>query len=126
MIDNSDFRFMAERAFGFGWQTRASEFLGVTSRCVRRWVSDQGRAPKSALDALRARLGILPPKPGATDADCLEAISPEIRDLVHRAVSVGWSEARVRRALHYAATLPHQRSDTPERAVPTGNVELAA
>ena len=41
------------RLYGFGWQTRLSEALGVEGSTVRRWVSGAVPMPGPAVAAIR-------------------------------------------------------------------------
>jgi DNA-binding transcriptional regulator YdaS (Cro superfamily) len=44
--------------FGYGWQTRLAERLGVDGSTVRRWVSGAVPVPNPAAAAIRAYLYI--------------------------------------------------------------------
>ena len=44
--------------FGYGWQTRLAERLGVDGSTVRRWVSGAVPVPNTAAAAIRAYLYI--------------------------------------------------------------------
>lgn len=40
-----DLKIIGDRLYGYGWQTRLAEALGVDSRTVRRWVSGARKIP---------------------------------------------------------------------------------
>jgi DNA-binding transcriptional regulator YdaS (Cro superfamily) len=50
------------RLYGYGWQTRLAEDLGVNGSTVRRWVSGAVPIPGPVEAAIRCFLKVIPPR----------------------------------------------------------------
>lgn len=102
-MTTSDFSALAERLWGYGWQTKAARHFEVADRTVRHWVSGRNAVPDGVMAELRAMVDIAPPSGSTSDEDrdgaCAEAIEPALTDLRNRAMGAGWHPAEVATAI---------------------------
>lgn len=118
-MDSNRFSSLAERLWGYGWQTKAARHFEVADRTVRRWVAGTSEIPRAVMADLEAMADIAPP-PGSSDGDnrdnaCGEAIEPGLTDLRNRAIGAGWHPAEVATAI-LALTVSEIRSGAGDDA----------
>jgi DNA-binding transcriptional regulator YdaS (Cro superfamily) len=62
-VTPAELKEIGERLYGYGWQTRLAERLGVDGSTVRRWVSGKSPIPGPAAAAIRCFLTFDNPAP---------------------------------------------------------------
>lgn len=94
---------LGQHIWGYGWQGRLAEAVGVQDRTVRRWIAADS-LPDFAASKLRAMAHISPPPPGTTpeqdrDDACADAVEGDLSRLVELATDAGWHRAEVQVAI---------------------------
>lgn len=117
-LSHNEFSHLAERLWGYGWQTKAARHFEVADRTVRRWVAGTD-PPAKIMEQLRSMADIAPPPGSTADEDRDEAarmaLEPGLTDLRNRATSAGWHPAEVATAI-LALTIDEIREHAGDEA----------
>lgn len=101
-MNRAEAQSLGQHIWGYGWQGRLAEAVGVQDRTVRRWIAADC-FPDFAASKLRAMAHIAPP-PGTTpdqdrDDACADAVEGDLSRLVELATDAGWHRAEVQVAI---------------------------